>query len=202
MFNPKLEKGDRVVLLHMDGESISPGTKGTVQHVDKIFGDIQYSVKWDNGSTLALISSCDAWRLEKDVKKKIKETKIVKKKTIVEMDNEHLSKSYRIFTHFNMRFLDSYLHMIKDSGIVNMFGAAPYLYMGRERIEHEFEYKTIPSEEDFEKVLDNADKAQQEMVEGVIKILEKENKEVTIENINRYLRKYSTEIITVYISLF
>jgi hypothetical protein len=101
-----------------------------------------------------------------------------------------------------MRFLDSYLHMIKDSGIVNMFGAAPYLYMGRERIEHEFEYKTIPSEEDFEKVLDNADKAQQEMVEGVIKILEKENKEVTIENINRYLRKYSTEIITVYISLF
>mgnify|MGYP006326297295 FL=1 len=64
--NPKLEKGDRVCLLYMSGEiSMNPGECGTVTSVDTIFGDIQYGVKWDNGSSLALLSDTDAWKFEK-----------------------------------------------------------------------------------------------------------------------------------------
>jgi hypothetical protein len=52
----------------MEGETgISPGTKGTVVKISK--DPFEYdsdekivSVEWDNGSTLALITSTDAWK--------------------------------------------------------------------------------------------------------------------------------------------
>ena len=35
MLNPKLNKGDRVLLLHMEGEMVSPGTNGVVRSITK-----------------------------------------------------------------------------------------------------------------------------------------------------------------------
>ena len=72
MFKPKLQKGDRVRLLNMDGESLLPGTWGTVRGVFNDFdGSEAYYVDWDNGdkdnkgekiSSLNLYS-VDAWDL-------------------------------------------------------------------------------------------------------------------------------------------
>ena len=43
MINPELKKGDRIILLHMSGESSVPdGTHGKVYSVDNVFGDVQY----------------------------------------------------------------------------------------------------------------------------------------------------------------
>jgi len=39
MLNPKLKRGDRIRLLYMDGETLSPGTWGTVQTASNVFGD-------------------------------------------------------------------------------------------------------------------------------------------------------------------
>ena len=62
MINPKLKPGDRVVLLHMGGEtSVLPGTWGTVTKSYELFGTDQYDVKWDNGSSLSLIGDEDMW---------------------------------------------------------------------------------------------------------------------------------------------
>jgi hypothetical protein len=66
--NPPLNVGDRIICYHMEGETgISPGTKGTVVKISK--DPFEYdsdekiiSVDWDNGSTLALITSTDAWK--------------------------------------------------------------------------------------------------------------------------------------------
>lgn len=66
--NPQLKPGDRVVCYYMEGEnsSVPVGTTGTVNKIVKVpFGmGIQYSVKWDNGSTLDLIPETDAWDYE------------------------------------------------------------------------------------------------------------------------------------------
>jgi len=64
--NPKLEVGDRVMCYHMEGEiNVTPGTIGIVTKVSKDpfedDGEI-YSVSWDNGSTLGLVSVTDAWK--------------------------------------------------------------------------------------------------------------------------------------------
>jgi hypothetical protein len=195
MINPKLKAGDRVVLLHMDGESnVPPGTWGTVKRGYQLFDTDQYDVDWDNGSTLSIIADEDMW-----------DTKLNNRKKIVKEDEvdrlNSLMKNSLVFKLFNMKFLYKYLLIIKQTGIVNMFGAGDYLWMGKERIKHEFKYKDIPNEEAFEEMLDMADQAQGEMINGVIKVLEKEGKEETLSNINYYLRRYATKVIQNYVHL-
>lgn len=139
------------------------------------------------------------------IKNSKKEKILMTKKRMVEDEGEkfkNLIKNGEIFKFFNMKFLQKYLIAVRDSGITNMFGASPYLYLGSERIEHEFKYKEIPDEEAFEKVLEMADQAQGEMVNGVIKVLESKNIEPTIEQINRYLKTYSSKVLQNYMLLF
>jgi hypothetical protein len=189
MINPKLKPGDRVILLHMGNEtSVLPGTWGTVKKSYELFGTDQYDVQWDNGSSLSLIGDEDMW-----------DTKERKKKTIKEDDrNNFFMNNIDVFKYFNMKFLKKYLLMIRESSITNMLAAAPYLYMGRERIEHEFKYKEIHNEEAFEEVLDHADQAQAEMINGVINYLEEKGIDEDMGNINRYLHRFASKIVQTY----
>jgi len=189
MINPKLKPGDRVVLLHMGGEtSVLPGTWGTVKKAYELFGTDQYDVQWDNGSTLSLIGDEDMW-----------DNKERKKKTIKEDDRDKFfMNNIDVFKYFNMKFLKKYLLMIRESSITNMYGASPYLYMGRERIEHEFKYKDIHNEEAFEEVLDHANQAQAEMINGVINYLEDKGIEGDMSSINKYLQRFATKIVQTY----
>ena len=190
MINPELKKGDRIILLHMSGESSVPdGTHGTVYSVDKVFGDVQYGVEWDNGSKLALLSDTDMWDKEERFK--------VKKKITEDID-KFVMDNIDVFKHFNMKFLKKYLLMIRKASFTNMYGASPYLYMGRERIEHEFKYKDIHNEEAFEEVLNHANQAQAEMINGVINYLEDKGIEEDMSSINRYLQRFATKIVQTY----
>tara|TARA_R110000868_G_scaffold4387_1_gene27605 strand:+ start:909 stop:1487 length:579 start_codon:yes stop_codon:yes gene_type:complete len=189
MINPKLKPGERVILLHMDGEtSVFPGTWGTVIKAYELFGSDQYDVNWDNGSTLSLISGDDMW-----------DNKVRKKKNIKEdTSNDFFMKNIEVFKYFNMKFLKKYLLLIRESGITNMYGAGPYLYMGRERIVHEFKYKDIGNEEAFEEVLQYSNQAQAEMINGVIDYLNDKGIEEDMSNINRYVQRFSTKIVQTY----
>ena len=189
MINPKLKPGERVILLHMNDEtSVLPGTWGTVKRAYELFGTDQYDVEWDNGSTLSLIGDEDMW-----------DNKERKKKTIKEDDRDKFfMDNIDVFKYFNMKFLKKYLLMIRESSITNMYGASPYLYMGRERIEHEFKYKDIHNEEAFEEVLDHANQAQAEMINGVINYLEDKGIEGDMSNINKYLQRFATKIVQTY----
>jgi hypothetical protein len=75
--NPKLEPGDRIVLIHMsDFGAVKPGTVGTVISIQKVpFGDrsdYNYIMDWDNGSSLSLEPDFDTWVLKSDYDKKKK----------------------------------------------------------------------------------------------------------------------------------
>jgi hypothetical protein len=186
--NPKLKVGDRVCLLYMSGEiKMNPGECGVVKSVDKVFGDIQYGVKWDNGSNLALLSDTDAWKLEK---KQIRED---------ELDRMNLLyKNIDVFKFFKMGFLHKYLLLVRKASIVNMFEAPPYLWMGSERIKHEYKYKDIHNKEAFDEMVAMSDQAQAEMINGVINYLESEGIEENMNNINKYLRRFATMIVQNY----
>jgi len=189
MINPKLKPGERVILLYMDGEtSVLPGTWGTVKRAYELFGTDQYDVEWDNGSKLALIGDEDMW-----------DNKERKKKTIKEDDRDKFfMNNIDVFKYFNMKFLKKYLLMIRESSITNMYGAGQYLYMGRERIQHEFKYKDIHNEEAFEEVLDHANQAQAEMINGVINYLNDKGIEENMSSINTYLQRFATKIVQTY----
>jgi len=189
MINPKLKPGERVVLLHMDGEtSILPGTWGTVIKAYELFGTDQYDVNWDNGSKLSLIGDEDVWDNQERKKRTIKE----------DDNNKFFMNNIDVFKYFNIKFLKKYLLMIRESGITNMYGAGPYLYMGRERIVHEFKYKDIHNEEAFEEVLHHSNQAQAEMINGVINYLNDKGIEEDMSSINRYLQRFATKIVQTY----
>ena len=189
--NPKLKVGDRICLLYMSGElSMNPGECGVVKSVDNVFGDIQYGVKWDNGSSLALLSDTDAWKFEK---KQIKED---------ELDRMNvLYKNIDVFKFFKMGFLHKYLLLVRKASIVNMFEAPPYLWMGSERIKHEYKYKDINNKEAFDEMVGMSDQAQAEMINGVINYLESEGIEENMSNINKYLQRFATMIVQNYMHI-
>jgi len=192
MLNPELQKGDKVILLHMEGEMMSPGSKGTVINVSRDPFEKEgmiYNVKWDEGSTLSLLSVTDAWKKIEP----IQESSFENVKWF--LDNRKIAEN------FNTQFLTKYLEKIRESGITNMFGASPYLYMGKDRIEHEFKYKDVGDEEAFEEMLEMADESQHVMINGVMKVLEKENKEADMGVINRYIQRYATTIVNYWMRL-
>jgi Domain of unknown function (DUF4314) len=190
MVNPKLKKGDRIILLHMSDESSVPdGTHGTVTSISKVYGDVQYGVDWDNGSKLELLSDTDAWD---------KEERFKVKKKITEDRDKFIMDNIDLFKYFNIKFLKKYLLMVRASGITNMYGAGPYLYMGSDRIKHEFKYKDVPNEDAFEEMLEHSDQAQAEMINGVINYLNDKGIEEDMSSINKYLQRLSTKIIQTY----
>lgn len=204
MINPELQIGDKVICLHMDGESsIMPGTKGVVYRITKVFGDTQYGVEWENGSRLDLISSVDAWDSEENYEKR--KLKKIQKKDITESSNYEANKrliaNIDIFKFFNMKFLQKYLIMVRNSGITNMFGASPYLYVGKNKIEQEMLYKDLEGDE-YDDMLDNADQARDEMISGTVKYLESNNKEISVENVQKFLPRLAVKVVENYMVLY
>jgi hypothetical protein len=192
--NPELNVGDRIICYHMDGEhsTVSMGTEGTVTHIsnDPFERDVKLiNVKWDNGSTLSLISNIDTW-------------KKVNPKNIREDNTANFfSKNPEVFDNFKYRFLRQYLLNVRESGIVNMFGAAPLLYSGKEHIERYYG-ENPPNQEAFDEVLEKADDAKNEMIGGTIKYLEENNIEVSVDNVNRHIKKLAQKVLEFYMNFY
>jgi hypothetical protein len=208
--NPRLEEGDRIVLIMMPGEtSVSYGDRGTVSKVNNARSFIQYFVDWDKGSTLALIEDLgdksntgDRWMGEDvfDILMKLKQ-----RKNLGESEEEKMKKfmsNIEVFRTFDREFLFSFLGKLRESGITNMFNAAPYLYMGSDRIYSENKYNETKDEEAFEELVEMADEAKDKMIQGAVKILEKEGKEITVESVSRVIRRYSSKVLDMWMTTY
>lgn len=195
--NSKLESGDRVMCLHMDGEtSVPPMTKGTVSHIgsDPFAEDgVIISVLWDNGATLSLLSSTDKW--VKDTPKQMQEQDTSLQARFI-ADNPNLVRQ------FDVTFLRAYLKKMRESGIINMLEAAPLLYAGSEHIDRYYGEGREDDEEVFQELLEMADQAKDKMIQGVVNYLTSENKEITLESVNREIGKFAKKILRFYINFF
>jgi hypothetical protein len=201
-YNPELQSGDRVICISMDDmySPIHMGTPGTVINRSVVFGEIQYYVDWDNGSRLALIDGIDKWVKEEDMinrRKKTQESVMITNKKNFLKEN-FFQENKELFKYFNHAFLHKYLKNLRESGVVNMLGAAPYFYLGSERIAHEHHYDDNKDDEAFEEVIKMADQARDEMIRGAMKVLEAEGKEVTTNSVQRMIQKYSKKMLLAY----
>ena len=194
--NPLPKKGDRIFCIEMYEEnSVIYGDTGTVTDLKSGYKDsIQINIKWDNGSSLPLLyeenseNQRDRWMLEDDYLNMKKNRKSIKEETTNDME-----KYADIVSNFDMRFLDKYLEVLRESAIINMFGASPYLWMGKNNIYKHHAY--VEDNEYFDELLDLADRAQLEMVTGVTNYLRKKGKEINLDMINRHIRKFATEVL-------
>ena len=195
LLNPELNIGDRVVIMDMSGESgIKPGMGGEVRRLTKVFGTIQYEVKWDDGSSLQILSDVDKWMKEEDWER----LKNRRKKVDESFDPDFVRKNKNLVQDFEMAKMHKFYEALRKSSVVNMWGASPYFWMGKDRIAHEHYYTDMGDEqaEAFEQVLDSADEIKDILIRGALKTLEREGKEVTLENVKRVADKKARQIVT------
>ena len=197
--NPKLVKGDRIMCLHMDGETSVPmGTTGTVVNIgiDPFEQDNELiQVRWDNGSSLALVSATDTWV------KIAQETLEEAKTTTLSSEYNFLNDNPEIFDSFDWRFLREFLNKLREAGPVNMFESQPFLYSGREWIDRYYG-EDQEDNEDFQEVLEMADEAKNKMIQGVLKYMKSKEIEIEIDKVNRLMGKFATKILEFYIAFF
>ena len=200
--NPyNLNKGDRIVCINMGGEtSVSLGDPGTVTRVEEVGSSwTQINVKWDNGSDLSLILESDPkqqkdiWMLEDDFIEKYGEDSLNVITESMDMnDMEKVAELYEYFGEDGMDYFYEFLKALRRSSIINMHQAAPYLWMGKNNIRKFHAY--VEDNDEYDRMLEMADKSQQYMVNGVISYLEENDKEVSAENINRWLKRFDSVI--------
>lgn len=196
--NPPLQVGDRIVCYHMEGETaVSPGTEGVVTKITRDPFEARdesiIGVKWDNGSTLNLITTTDMW-------------KMVEKKNIEEQARsqewDFFSKHPEIFEYFDWRWFRDYLKLVQESGIVNMFEAAPLIYSGREHIDR-YHGEGKEDDESFQELLDNADEAKDKFIVNLIDYMQAKDMDVdNMDKINSLARTFSKGLLGAYINFY
>jgi hypothetical protein len=191
--NPKLNVGDRVICYHMEGEtSVPPGSLGTVERItrDPFESDGEIiCVKWDNGSTLGLITSTDAW-------KRAKQESIEEQTGSPEYD--FFSKNPDIFENFDYRFLKDYLLKVRESGVVNMFQAAAFLYSGEQWIDRYYGEHQEDNEA-FQEVLEMSDEAKNKMIQGLLKYMASKNMDIDdMGRVNSLVHRLAGKINQLY----
>jgi len=208
IINPDLEVGDRVVCINMHGEasSVSYKDRGIVTGIGGGPWFTQYRVDWDNGSSLALLKEdnpedqLDKWMLEDDF-----EIFMSKRKKVNESNTELTKKvvsNADVFKNFDTKFLFGYLEKVRESGVTNMYGASPYLYIGSERIAHEHKYDENKDETAFDELVEMADEARQKMIQGAVKMVEKQGKEVEVGNVSRIISKYASKVLDMWMTTY
>ena len=195
--NPELKIGDVILLLHMEGEtSVPPGTIGVVTKISRdpfeTVGENLISVDWENGSRLSLVTSQDAW-------KKIENKKLEEQRGDYANWN-FITSNEDIFEHFDWKFLRKFLYKIRESGIINMFGAAPLLYAGKEHIDRYYG-EGREEDESFQHVLDDADEAKNKIIQGVLSYMSNKDKDLdNIDMVNRFAQNFANKILGLYIA--
>ena len=194
--NPSVSKGNRVMCLHMDGETSVPmGTTGTVKNItkDPFEPDSEIiNVEWDNDSTLGLLSVTDTW---------VKIAQETLEEQAGTSEYEYFSENPEVFENFDWRFLREFLNKLRDASPVNMLQSQPFLYSGREWIDRYYG-EDQEDNEDFQEMLEMADETKNKMVQGVLKYMESEGIEIEIDKVNRLIKKFASRILDLYISFF
>jgi hypothetical protein len=83
--------------------------------------------------------------------------------------SQGLKEYTKLNRYYKMKEMFEFLEALKESGITNMFGASPFIWMGKSMIEHEFKYKDIGDEEKFEEVLSLASRVRNNLIYGASK---------------------------------
>jgi len=193
--NPKVKSGDRVMCLHMDGEtSIPPMTLGTVRSVirDPFEDDGEIiNVAWDNGSSLGLLSITDSW---------IKAPSEQIEEQTNSREYEFFSKNPEIFENFDYKFLRDYLYKLRESSVINMLQSAAFLYSGREWIDRYYG-ENQEDNEPFQEVLEMAEESRNKMVQGLLKYMESKNMDLDdMGRVNSQLTRIAQKIVQFYVA--
>lgn len=212
--NAPLEKGDTVVCIKMQDEyGVPGGVPGIVKSVANVMGDMQYYVEWDNGSRLALIEGVDKWMkvVQDDT---IEESFFITKKGLIKESKKASEKFNDLSDYYDIRVIKKFFDALQRSSVTNMFQAAQYLYLGKDRIKHEHHYDEFTDErqEAFDEVLDMAEKVRNELIRGASKHINDKNRgnenddedgddRRYLKSVESKMRRDSQDLLTLWMEL-
>ena len=210
--NAPLEPGDKVICLKMhDDYGVPGGIPGTVKSVSNVFGDNQYNVNWKNGSTLALIDGVDQWlKVVEESDENIQEVRVLTKREFLEESKNIPAEFVKYSRMYDIKLIKKFLDLLRESGVTNMYAAAPYLYMGKDRIAHQHHYDDMDEsrQEKFDELLEIAEEVRHTMINGAMKhYLSKRNNDNDdkddryLRNIESYIRKDSVDLLKLWTTM-
>lgn len=199
MLNPELKVGDRIVCYSMEDEiSVPPGTKGTVTKIQRDpfeKDDNIISVSWDNGSTLSLLSAVDKWKL---AKQKIQEQPN-------RDDDPHanfIGNNRELRRSMDLPYFLEYFKLLRKSGITNMFGSSPFVYMDSEHLDRYYG-EGKEDDEDFQNLLEIQDDARNKFLSGLVKFAELKNINLDDDfKINSLARRLGISLLQYYMIFY
>jgi len=197
--NPELKKGDRIVLVYMDGETLGPGTKGEVLEIGnapkfspKDLG-YMYNVQWfdEDGnpiSRLSLLPETDAWIFDKD--SKIENIQEIDFKNLDDL----ISKGdfLAVFSKKDLEEVYKFLELERQIGSHNMaLEGGKFLLTGPSYIEDYFKlqrYHTDYSENKeilIKELISRSQYMRDLFIRNAMEYLENQERELSIDNIQR-----------------
>lgn len=205
--NPKLKKGDRVILVNMPGEKLDTGDKGKVieigyQPSNELGFDYLYKMEWydDDGkiiSDLSLLPQSDTWMLDREYdQNNLNEARII--------DLDDLIRRHewsRLFKKSDLKYVMEYLEIIRRLGVVNMFQSGQFLNQTKEYLTKYFDLYRMQqdlddkNEEMIEKILEMSENVRNIMISAAINDLEQKNKEITGLSATYRVNKLATEVV-------
>lgn len=196
----KLSVGDEIILIDMYKEDLVIGTKGTVKSItqDPFEKDNEIvGVEWNNGRTISILTKYDEW---KKVKSKVQESE-----NKLKVDDKHVDyivSNRDVMNSFDMKYFKDYLKILRESGIVNMYGASNFLYETSEMVER-FYGLNREDDESFQRLMEVQDETREKFISGLVKYCERKNIDLDDMNrINREAQVLSKKILSYYILFF
>ena len=204
--NPKLKKGDRVILVNMPGEKLDTGDKGKVieikdQPSESGFNYL-YKMEWydDDGkiiSDLSLLPQSDTWMLDREYdQNNLNEARII--------DLDDLIRRHewsRLFKKSDLKYVMEYLDIIRRLGVVNMFESGQFLNQTKEYLTKYFDLYRMQQDLDdknkemIEKILEMSENVRNIMISTAINDLEQKNIEITGSSATYRVNKLATEVV-------
>ena len=193
--NPEVEPGDRVMCVKMSEEfSVAPGDLGTVIDVtnDPTLSGVKIiGMKWDNGSTLSLLSDADLW-------KKVRRDYIDESRT--NRFFQSFEKNEDVYEHFDIHYFNDFFRKVRESGVVNMFEAAPFVLAGEQWIERYYG-EGREDEEAFQNLLEVADETKYKFISNLMDYMQEKGMSVDdINKVNSTARRVAMVLLSIYIT--
>ena len=205
--NPKLKKGDRVILVNMPGEKLDTGDKGKVikigdQPSNELGFDYLYKMEWydDDGkiiSDLSLLPQSDTWMLDREYdQNNLNEARII--------DLDDLIRRHewsRLFKKSDLKYVMEYLDIIRRLGVVNMFESGQFLNQTKEYLTKYFDLYRMQQDLDdknkemIEKILEMSENVRNIMISAAINDLEQKNIEITGSSATYRVNRLATEVV-------
>ena len=205
--NPKLKKGDRVILVNMPGEKLDTGDKGKVikigdQPSNELGFDYLYKMEWydDDGkiiSDLSLLPQSDTWMLDREYdQNNLNEARII--------DLDDLIRRHewsRLFKKSDLKYVMEYLNIIRRLGVVNMFESGQFLNQTKEYLTKYFDLYRMQQDLDdknkemIEKILEMSENVRNIMISAAINDLEQKNIEITGSSATYRVNRLATEVV-------